>query len=85
MKLEDTLKNHHQFLAFTTALMTISKFNKVLLEGGADPEAIKHINAAIRLISKQLDSAAIRIETELQAVKSIDALSRKLGIPRANL
>ncbi len=84
MKLDQTLQDNRLFMVFAIALMTVAKSNRLLQEGGADPEAVKHINTAIELIAKQLDKTAIRMETELQALKSIDDLCRELGILRAD-
>lgn len=84
MKFEQTLQNDRLFLSFAVTLMTISKSNRLLQESGADPEAIQHINAAIELIAKQLDQTAKRLETEILALKNVDDLLLKLGIPQKN-
>lgn len=84
MSLEQTLKDNNHFQVFSLALMMVAKSSRLLLEGGANPEAIKHINKAVELISRQLDSAAVRLETELHAVKNVDDLFRKMNIPKTN-
>lgn len=84
MDLDQTLKDGRLFLLFSLTLMTVVKSNRLLMEGGADPIAIRHINKAIELIAKQLDEAAVRLETEYQALKNVDDLSRDLGIARAD-
>lgn len=83
MNFEQTLRDNRLFIIFSMALMTMAKSNRLLQEGGANPEAIKHINAGIELIANQLDNAALRMETEIVALKSVDELSQELGIPRA--
>ena len=82
MNLEQTLQDNNNFQIFTLALMMVAKSSRLLLEGGANPEAIKHINKAVELISKQLDSAAVHLEAEVHAVKNVDDLFRKMNIPR---
>ncbi len=84
MSLEQTLKDNNHFQVFSLALMMVAKSSRLLLEGGANPEAIKHINKAVELISKQLDSAAVRLETELYAVKNVNDLFKKMNIPKIN-
>jgi len=84
MSLEQTLKDNNHFQVFSLALMMVAKSSRLLLEGGANPEAIKHINKAVELISKQLDSAAVRLETELYAVKNVSDLFKKMNIPKIN-
>lgn len=83
MNIDQTLKDNRHFLVFSLTLMMVVKSNRLLMEGGANPEAIRHINKAIELIANQLDEATIRLETEYQALKNIEELSQKLGIPRA--
>ncbi|MCX6640579.1 MAG: hypothetical protein NTW14_08880 [bacterium] len=82
MKLDETLKDQRLFSIFSTALMITANSSRILKEGGADPEAIVHINNAIELIAKQLDEAANRLTAELQAVKSVDELFQEMGIPK---
>ena len=84
MELDDTLKDDHLFLIFSVALMVVAKSNQLLMLGGADPEAIRYINKAIELISRQLNETAMRMETEHQAMKDLDELCKKLGIQRAD-
>jgi len=81
MTLNDTLKDQRLFSIFSTALMITANSNRILKEGGADPEAVTLINKAIELIAKQLDDAAFLLAIELQAVKSVDALFQEMGIP----
>lgn len=84
MNLDQTLKDNRLFILFSVSLLMLSKSSRLLLEGGADPQAILHINRGIELISKQLDEAAVKLETELSAHRDVDELCRKLGIPRAS-
>lgn len=82
MSFDQTLNDSREFTIFSLALMTLSKSARVLLQCGADPAAILHINRAIQLISKQLDDAAARLETDLQATREIEELCKTLGIAR---
>jgi len=84
MSLEQTLKDNNHFQVFSLALMMVAKSSRLLLEGGANPEAISHINKAVEMISKQLDRAAVRLETELYAVKNVNDLFKKMNIPKIN-
>lgn len=84
MELDQTLQDNQRFFIFSLALMTLSKSAQLLLESGADPVAISAINRGISLISKQLEEAAKRIEVELEAGRSLQALREKLGIASAN-
>ena len=81
MTLEQTLKDSRLFILFSTALMMMTKSNRVLKLGGATPEAIAHITTGIELISRQLDEAAVKLETEMHAVKEAEELLNKLGVP----
>ncbi|TKJ42145.1 hypothetical protein CEE37_00270 [candidate division LCP-89 bacterium B3_LCP] len=85
MSLEKTLRDNRLFVIFSMALMTVAKSNRLLQDGGADPEAVQHIEKALELIARQLDSAAIQMEREIEALKNIDEISQKLGIPRAGI
>jgi hypothetical protein len=82
MNLEETLKDKSLFFMFSAALMMVTKSSRVLADSGANPEAIKLINNAVELISRQLDKAAVQLETELQAMKETDCLLTNLGIPK---
>jgi len=82
MELNETLKNQRLFMLFSSALMMVTNSCKILKEGGADTVAVEHINEAVKLISKQLDKEAMKLELELEALKDIDNLRVKMGIPR---
>jgi hypothetical protein len=84
MNFEQTLRDNRLFIMFSMALMTMAKSNRMLQEGGASPEAIKQISAGIDLIATQLDKAALKMETEIEALKNVEELSKKLGIPRTD-
>ncbi len=84
MSLDATLRDNQSFFIFSTALMLVTKSNRLLMQGGACPEAIKHITTGVELISKQLDDAAVRLETEMHAIKEADNLLEELGIPRVD-
>jgi len=84
MNFDQTMKDNRLFLLFSLSLLMLSKSSRLLLEGGADPRAISHINQGIELISKQLDEAAIKLEVELNAQRDLDDICRKLGIRRAD-
>lgn len=82
MNLEETLKDKNLFFLFSAALMMVIKSSRVLADRGASREAIDLINKAVKLISRQLDEAAVQLETELQAMKETDGLLTQLGIPK---
>lgn len=84
MELDGVLKDRDLFVVFSLALMMVAKSSRLLSESGANPEAIRHINTAIEMISRQLDNAAVRMEIELHAIKDIEDLCKNLGIPRTN-
>ncbi|RJP79998.1 MAG: hypothetical protein C4524_04240, partial [Candidatus Zixiibacteriota bacterium] len=83
MDLDETLQDSRRFLVFSLALMSLSKCARLLLDGGADPDAVLHVSRGIDLISQQLETAARRLETDAEAAHEIGALCRHLGIPRA--
>ena len=83
MTLDQTLNDPGEFQIFSLALTTLSKSARLLLLGGADPQAIAHLNRGIQLISKQLNEAAERLETDLQATRDVDDLFKTLGIARS--
>jgi hypothetical protein len=82
LNFDDTIKDQRLFLIFSLALISLSKSAHLLLERGADPSAITHINRGIEMISGQLSEAAGRLETELHANREIDEICQKLGILR---
>ncbi len=81
MDFNQTLQDNNRFLIFSLALMTLSKSAQLLLHHGADPNAVALINRGIELISKQLDEAAGKIETELEAARELEEVCKRLGIP----
>ena len=84
MSLEETLKDKNLFMLFSAALMMVTKSSRVLADSGANREAIDLLNKAVLLISRQLDEAAMKLETELQAIKQTDGLLTRLGIPKSS-
>jgi hypothetical protein len=83
MDLDGTLQDNHRFLAFSLALMSLSKCARLLLDSGADPSAVMHISRGIDMISRQLEEAAKRLEADVEASREIILLCRNLGIPLA--
>ena len=84
MNLEETLKDKNLFFLFSAALLMVTKSSRVLADSGANQKAIGLLNKAVELISQQLDETAMKLETELQAMKEADCLLTNLGIPKSS-
>jgi hypothetical protein len=82
MTFDQTMNDNREFRIFSLALLTLTKSAQVLLQGGADPVAINHINRGLEMIARQLNQAAERLETDLQAGRDIDDLCKNLGVER---
>ncbi len=82
MNIDETFQDKRLFLVFSLAVLTLSKSARLLLERGADPLAISHLNRGIELISIQLGEAARRMENEIEAGRELNLLLDTLGIPK---